>query len=104
VDNAIATIEITQVFQNELEGPVDATYQFPTDPDQNAAVSKLIFEMDSKVVEAKVMAKEKAQEKYDDALAAGNAAVMVQEHEKDKDLLKMQIGGIQPGQEVTVKV
>jgi hypothetical protein len=50
------------------------------------------------------MAKEKAQEKYDDALAAGNAAVMVQEHEKDKDLLKMQIGGIQPGQEVTVKV
>ena len=29
---------------------------------------------------------------------------MVQEDEVDKDLLKMQIGGIQPGQEVIVKV
>jgi len=29
---------------------------------------------------------------------------MVQEDEADKDLLKMQIGGIQPGQEVIVKV
>ena len=31
VDHAIATIDITQVFLNELETPVEATYQIPID-------------------------------------------------------------------------
>jgi hypothetical protein len=29
VDHAIATIDITQVYLNELETPVEATYQIP---------------------------------------------------------------------------
>jgi len=57
-----------------------------------------------KTVEGKVTEKVKAQEKYEDAIAAGNAALLVEESEKDKDLLKMTIGGIQPMQEVTVKI
>jgi FtsZ-binding cell division protein ZapB len=32
VDHAIATINIIQVFLNELETPVEATYQIPIDP------------------------------------------------------------------------
>jgi hypothetical protein len=77
---------------NELDTPVEATYQFPTDPD--GVLGRLTIEMGNKIVEGKVKEKEKAQEQYQDALAAGNAAVMVQEDEKDKDLLKMSIGGI----------
>lgn len=60
--------------------------------------------MGEKTVEGKVTEKVKAQEKYEDAIAAGNAALLVEESEKDKDLLKMTIGGIQPMQEVTVKI
>ena len=40
-------------------------------------VSRLVIEMDDRVIEGKIMEKEKAQEKYDDAIAGGNAAVMV---------------------------
>lgn len=65
------------MFVNELDSPVDATYRFPTDPDENTVVSRLIFELGEKTVEAKIMAKERAQERYDDALAGGHAAVMV---------------------------
>ena len=104
VDNAVAIIEIQQVFINELEEPVEATYQFPTDPDQHTVVSKVLFQLGDKEVEGKVIGKEKAQERYDDAIAGGNAALMVQESAKDKDLLEMQIGGIQPAQEVRVTV
>ena len=104
VDNAVAVIEIQQVFINELEEPVEATYQFPTDPDQHTVVSKVLFQLGDKEVEGKVIGKEKAQERYDDAIAGGNAALMVQESAKDKDLLEMQIGGIQPAQEVRVTV
>lgn len=71
---------------------MEATYQFPTDPD--SVVSRLRIELGEKVVEGRVQEKEKAQERYEDAIAAGDAAVMVQEDEKDKDLLKMSIGGI----------
>jgi Ca-activated chloride channel family protein len=92
------------VFVNDLEDPVEATYMFPTDPDQHTVVSKLLIEMDDKIVEGKVFEKEKAKEKYEDALAGGHAAVMVQEHEKEPDLLKMNIGGIHPGKEVRVRI
>ncbi len=48
--------------------------------------------------------KEKAKQKYEDAISRGNAAVMVEESEKSKDILKMTVGGIQPQQEVSVTV
>jgi len=89
---------------NELEDPIEATYQFPTDPDQLTVVSKMIFELGDKTVEGKVVSKENAEERYDDAIAGGNAALMVKENEKDKNLLEMKIGGIQPAQEVKVTI
>ena len=46
------------------------------------------------MVESKVQQKEKAKEKYEDAIAGGNAAVLVEESEKSKDILKMTVGGI----------
>jgi Vault protein inter-alpha-trypsin domain len=69
---------------------------FPTDPDQNTVVSKIVFEMGDKRVESKITEKEKAKERYEDAIAGGHAAVLFEESEKDKDLLKMTLGGIQP--------
>ena len=92
VENSIAIIDLEQVFVNELDSPVEATYQFPTDPE--SVVSRVLIELGDRVVEGRVHEKEKAQEKYDDAIAGGDAVVMVQEDEKDKDLLKMTIGGI----------
>ena len=88
------------MFINDSEEPVEATYQFPTD--SQTVVSRLHFQLGDRSVEGRVQSKEKAQERYDDALAGGNAAVLVKENEKDKDLLEMKVGGIQPAQEVTV--
>eukprot|EP00347_Sterkiella_histriomuscorum_P005979 403354535 len=100
VQNSIATIRLTQVFINELDEAVEATYSFPTDPD--IIVSKLQIELGDRIVEGKIMEKQQAREKYDDAIAGGNAAVLVQEKEKNKDLLEMTIGGINPDQQVKV--
>ncbi|CDW87306.1 UNKNOWN [Stylonychia lemnae] len=73
VHDMIAKINISQVFLNKLQEAVEATYQFPTDPD--VVVSRLVIEMDDRVIEGKIMEKEKAQEKYDDAIAGGKAAI-----------------------------
>ena len=104
VENSIAMIEIQQTFLNETDEVVEATYMFPTDPDEHTVVSRVMFALGDKTVEGKVIEKQKAHEKYEDALASGNAAVMVEESDKDKDLLKMSIGGIQPAQEVNVRI
>ena len=100
VSDSLAKINITQIFKNELDQAVEATYSFPTDPDM--VLGSLTIELGDRVVKGKVFEKEKAQEKYDDAIAGGNAAVLVKEKEDKKDLIQMTIGGINPEQEVKV--
>ena len=48
------------MFLNESDDPVEATYMFPTDPDEQTVVSKVFFELGHKQVEGKVVEKEKA--------------------------------------------
>lgn len=55
------------------------------------------------MVESKIQEKAKAQERYDDAISAGNAALLFENSDKE-EFLKMTIGGIQPMQEVVVKL
>lgn len=73
---------------------------FPTDPDQ--VIGKLLIKMDGKEVEGKILPEETAAEKYEDALAGGNSAVMVSENKSDKDVLKINVGNILPSQEVSI--
>jgi hypothetical protein len=60
VDHAIATIDITQVFLNELEKPVEATYQIPIDKDKKIVIAGLKFQIGEKLVESKIQEKVKA--------------------------------------------
>ena len=59
--------------------------------------------IDDKVVETKVMKQEKAQERYDDAVASGNAAVLAERKKKD-DTMTIKLGNLLPGQSATLKV
>ena len=79
MENSIAIIDLVQVFLNELDSPVEATYQVPTDPE--SVVSRILIELGDRIVEGWVHEKEKAYEKYDDDLAGGNTAIMVKEDE-----------------------
>lgn len=57
----------------------------------------MVIRIGDREIVSKIMPKEKAQEKYDDAVSSGKGAAMLQENEKFKDLLKMNIGNILPG-------
>ena len=48
------------------------------------------------------MSKEKALEKYDDAVAGGNTAVMAEEKEEEKDMITLQVGNLLSGQEAVI--
>ena len=57
---------------------------------------------DQDTIEGKVLIKQKAQEKYEDAIAKGNTAVMATEGSKGR--INIQIGNLLAGQEVQVEV
>ena len=68
------------------------------------ALTRLLVETEERELEGVIMAKEKAQQKYDDALAGGKAAYKV-EYDKDaQDLLTMDIGNLLPQKKITVKL
>ena len=68
------------------------------------ALTRLVVETEDRELEARIMPKEKAQEKYDDAIAGGKAAYKV-EYDKDaQDLVTMDIGNLLPQKKITVRL
>jgi len=55
-----------------------------------------------KTIEANIMEKEKAQDKYDNAVSSGNHAVLMKEEKGE--FLELQIGNINPGQTATIEI
>ena len=53
--------------------------------------------IDEKSIEAKVMDKQKAENKYNDAVAGGNAAAIMRNDVNNQDLYQIDIGNILPG-------
>lgn len=94
IQDTIAILKLNSTYINFGQSPIEAVFYFPLDPE--IAVSRLIITIEDKVIVGEVIEKEKAQQKYDDAMARGDTAVKVQEDEKKKDTLKMEVGGIMP--------
>jgi hypothetical protein len=63
----------------------------------------MIVSLGDKTIEAKIMKNEKAWEKYDDNIAAGNMATILKESD-NKDLHQLNIGNVLPGQTVCVEI
>ena len=51
---------------------------------------------------AKIMPKEKGEEKYGDALSSRDAAYLVTYDQEQQDLLSMSIGNLPPGKSLTL--
>ena len=59
---------------------------------------------DYRIVEAKVMEQKKAEEKYEDAIAGGHSALMMNVDQDKKDMYTLNLGNIQPGEFATVHI
>lgn len=72
--NVIAVIDIVQTYYNHSQNPLEVTLLFPVEKDH--ALGKLNIQIGDDIIEGKILNKEKAEEKYEDAVAGGNTAVM----------------------------
>ena len=90
---AISNIELT--YQNtNTESPLECTYVFPLE--KTTLLAKFEAVIDDKVIETKIMEKEKAKEKYGDAIASGNAAVMAERTKKKDETMTIRLGNLLP--------
>ena len=111
IHDSISTIHLTQIFENprseapqeqEADKPIEVTYQFPKE--KASVVSKMQVTVGDKTINTKVMEKEKAQEKYDDAIAAGNQATMLKESKDKEEQHQLDIGNVLPGQQAKIEI
>jgi hypothetical protein len=58
IDNSIGTLDLKQIYINEMAQPIETTYHFPVDPE--TVVSKMIITVGDKTIESQVQEKEKA--------------------------------------------
>lgn len=110
--DSMSTVKITQVYVNPSnfnpqdeevtikEQSIEISYKFPKVADQIIAGMKV--SIGYKTIEANIMEKEKAQDKYDNAVSSGNQAALMKES-KGK-FLELQIGNIKPGQTATIEI
>ena len=69
------SVDLTYVNPDEIK-PIECVYELPLD--HKIILTKLIIEINDKVIEANVQEKQNAKEKYEDAIAAGNFTVMAE--------------------------
>ena len=90
---AITNVELTYLNPNE-ENPLECTYTFPLE--KNTLLAEFEATIEDKVIQTRVMEKVKAREKYEDAVASGNAVVMAERTKKKEESMMIKLGNLLP--------
>lgn len=98
---AVTNVELTYLNPHG-ESPLECTYVFPLE--KTTLLSKFEAVIDDRVIETRVLEKEKAQEKYEDAVASGNAAVLAERSKKKEQTMTIKLGNLLPQQSATLKI
>ena len=100
INEIFATTELIQEFQNPYEDAIELEILFPIN--KNINLSKFEISMKEKKIVSKIMPKEKAEEKYSDAIAKGNTGIKGQ-YSEDMKCYCVNIGNINPKEKITLK-
>ena len=99
VNEIFAKIKVIQKFKNQSENPIELNiYVHKND---NLIFSSFNAKIgDSITFKSKVIKKEKAEIKYNDSIASGNAAIFIMEDPEDRQSLIINMGNIPVNEEV----
>ena len=100
INEIFATTEVTQYFTNKLENPIELKILFPIL--KKLTLSKFIVKMEDKKIVSKVLAKEKAEEKYNDIIAKGNVG-FISNYSDDNKVYSVNIGNLPPKKSIELK-
>lgn len=98
VRGAMAEATVAQTFRNDSDHAVEATYIFPLPPD--AAVSAMAIAYGDRTIHASIVRRADAQRRYEDAVAAGLGAGLLDQERAD--VFTQTVSAIPPHGTVTV--
>ena len=100
INEVFATTELIQYYQNPSDKPIELQIQLPIKEEIN--LSKFEISMNNKKIISKLLEKEKVKEKYTDAIAKGNTAIMSDYSKKFKSY-NINIGNLNPKESLCLK-
>ncbi len=92
LQDLLAEVDVSQTYRNDERVNIEAVYTFPLPLD--AVLLELDVEIGGRVLKGVVVEKKAAEEKYEDAVEAGDAAVMLEAIEPG--LYTMNVGNLLP--------
>ena len=95
-----AGLVVSQRFRNDEMQAIEAVYKFPLD--EGSAVCGFEILIDGRRIEGRVEAREVAFAEYDDAIADGHGAYLLEEERPD--IFSVSVGALPPGAEAVVRV
>ena len=99
VNEIFAKIKVIQKFKNQSENPIEL--KIYVHKNDNLIFSSFNAKIgDSITFKSKVIKKEKAEIKYNDSIASGNAAIFIMEDPEDRQSLIINMGNIPVNEEV----
>ncbi|KAL3888728.1 hypothetical protein ACJMK2_001091 [Sinanodonta woodiana] len=90
ISGFVADVQSTLLYINTEESPIEAIFTFPLD--DQSAVYKFEADIDGRHLSAECHEKEKAKEIYDDSMAFGRTAVLLQEDDSAGDIFSCKLG------------
>ena len=98
LQDLLAEVTVSQTYRNDEATNIEAVYTFPLPLD--AVLLDLTVEIGARHLKGTVVEKRQAEERYEDALQAGDAAVMLEEAEPG--LYTMNVGNVLPQEVVKI--
>ncbi|MCX5797584.1 MAG: VIT domain-containing protein [Elusimicrobia bacterium] len=100
ISGFVADVEVTQVFQNPAEKPIEAVYVFPLP--ENAAVNEMTLTVADRVIKGLIKKRAEAKEIYEKAKLEGKTAALLDQERPN--IFTQSVANIPPGQSITVKL
>ena len=100
IQGDLATVTLTQVYENPYRDPMTAEYLFPLN--QKAAVYGMSMEIGDETVRAVIKKKAAAEETFENAKSEGKAAALLTQHRPN--MFTQRIANLMPGVPVTVRL
>ena len=100
IDGYIATVDVTQQFQNPYDSRIEAVYVFPL-PD-NAAVSEFMMTVGERKIRGIIREREEAEKIYNDARAQGHVASLLTQERPN--IFTQKVANIEPGKQIDINI
>jgi Ca-activated chloride channel family protein len=98
ISGFVAEVQVTQVFGNPADKPIEAVYVFPLP--ENAAVNDMVLKVADRTIKGQIKKREEARQIYEEAKAQGKTAALLDQERPN--IFTQSVANIPPGHEIKV--